>query len=331
MKQPKRIVRIKFGSHLYGTATPASDLDFKSVYVPPARDILLQRVKASISTQRPKAEGEKNYAGEIDEESYSLQRYLDLIAEGQTVALDILFAPSWSMTDEPSWEWREITANRDRLITRKSAAFVGYCRQQANKYGIKGSRVAAARRVLELLRSFEPLGSTAKLREADAAIRRLIDETGHMAIVPILQVSGETLDHWEVCGRKLSYAASIKHARDVVQKLVDDYGHRALEAERQEGVDWKALSHAVRVATEAIEVLGTGRVTFPLPNAAHVLAIKLGRLPYQAVAEDIERLLGEVEEAAARSTLRDEPDREWIDDFVANVHAEQVRQYERAR
>lgn len=123
----RQIVRIKFGSHLYGTATPASDLDYKAVYVPDAHAILLQRVKGSLSAKRPKAEGEKNVAGEIDEESYSLQRYLGLAAEGQTVALDVLFAPRWSMVDEPGWEWREIERNRQRLITRRSAAFIGYC------------------------------------------------------------------------------------------------------------------------------------------------------------------------------------------------------------
>lgn len=147
----RSIVSIKFGSHLYGTATPASDLDFKSVFVPAGRDILLQRVKGSLSNQRPKAEGEKNVTGEIDEEAYSLQRYLGLAAEGQTVALDVLFAPRWAMTCKPAPEWQEIEANRRRLVTRKSASFLGYCRQQANKYGIKGSRVSAARVALELL------------------------------------------------------------------------------------------------------------------------------------------------------------------------------------
>jgi predicted nucleotidyltransferase len=44
----RTIVRIKFGSHLYGTATLASDIDYKSVFVPSATDILLQRVKGSM-------------------------------------------------------------------------------------------------------------------------------------------------------------------------------------------------------------------------------------------------------------------------------------------
>jgi hypothetical protein len=203
---------------------------------------------------------------------------------------------------------------------------VGYCRQQANKYGIKGSRVAAARAALTWLAGLceENLSHT-KLGEFTADVRVMTDSNEHMAIVAIEQGAGTMIDHWDVCGRKLSFTASVKHAHDVMVKLVGEYGHRALQAERQEGVDWKALSHAVRVATQAIELLQTGSVTFPLPNAGHVLAIKTGEIPYREVAEEIELLLVEVEAAAQRSTLRDEPDREWIDNFVAQVYAREVK------
>jgi predicted nucleotidyltransferase len=321
----RNLVRIKFGSHLYGTSTPASDLDFKSVYMPDARAILLQRVKGSISAKREKADGEKNYAGEVDEESFSLQRYLGLMAEGQTVATDVFFAPEWSMTEPPTDEWREIVANRHRLITRKSAAFVGYCRQQANKYGIKGSRVAAARKALATLEaSIERHGTTAKLGVIAESIKETVTSTEHMAIVPIEHISGAMMDHWEICGRKLSYSASIKNARDIIAALVKDYGARALQAESQQGVDWKALSHAVRVARLAIEMLTTGVVTFPLPDAAHILAIKRGELPYQEVAAEIEQGLVDVEIAAARSTLQAEPDYLWIDDFVARAYGREI-------
>jgi hypothetical protein len=47
------IVRIRFGSHLYGTATPASDEDWKSVHVPDARSIMyLTHVVSCYSAQR---------------------------------------------------------------------------------------------------------------------------------------------------------------------------------------------------------------------------------------------------------------------------------------
>lgn len=141
-----------------------SDLDYKDVYLPDARTILLQRVKNTISRSRAKAPGEKNAAGDVDCEIYSLQRYLELVAEGQTVALDMLFAPDAVMVCKPGPEWREIQANSDRLVTRRAASFVRYCRQQANKYCIKGSLVAAARAVLGLLIPAEAhYGSVAKL------------------------------------------------------------------------------------------------------------------------------------------------------------------------
>jgi hypothetical protein len=321
----RNIVTIKFGSHLYGTTTPASDLDFKSVYIPDARDILLQRVRGSINDARKKAEKEKNAPGEVETESYSLQRYLGLAAEGQTVALDILFAPEWSMTEPLAPEWREIWENRSRLLTRRSVAFVGYCRQQANKYGIKGSRVAAARAALSTLSALvKEHGSTPKLSQFETEVAACVEGIEHMVVVDIPLANGSFIRHWDVCGRKLPYTASIKNARDIVQRLVDEYGQRALQAESQQGVDWKALSHAVRVATQAIEVLSTGHVTFPLPNAAHVLAIKTGQLPYQDVSAEIEDLLVRVETSAATSPLPEHPDREWIDEFVARVYRGEI-------
>lgn len=39
----KELVRMKFGSHLYGTATPESDTDIKGVFLPELRDLLLAR------------------------------------------------------------------------------------------------------------------------------------------------------------------------------------------------------------------------------------------------------------------------------------------------
>lgn len=212
-------------------------------------------------------------------------------------------------------------------MTRKSAAFVGYCRQQANKYGIKGSRVAAARSVLNALNEgYERFGSVAKLAVMADEVERAFAQVEHISVFDQTLENGVVIRHLDVCGRKLPYTSSIKNGREIVQKLVDEYGKRALQAESQQGVDWKALSHSVRVATQAIELLNTGQVTFPLPNADHVIAIKQGRLAYQDVGTEIEQLLVDVESAAARSSLPDDVDRTWIDDFVARVYAEEVKQ-----
>lgn len=324
MNDVQTIVRMVFGSHLYGTDTPASDLDFKGVHIPAAADILLGRAGKAISSKRAKAPGEKNAAGEQDEESYSLLNFLRLASEGQTVALDMLFAPDDRLTDcSPLWD--DIRFNRHKLLTRKSASFLGYCRTQANKYGIKGSRVAAARAALNLLSEMVgAVGAQAKLGDIAYHVRALGAETEQMSIVQIEQVNGSLVSHWDVCGRKMAFTASIGNAHGVMQRLVQEYGARALAAEKNEGVDWKALSHAVRVGFEALELLKTGYITFPLPNAQHILAIKKGELPYQAVAEEIEQLLELVEDTAQQSVLPEEPDHAWIEAFVLEHYREHV-------
>ncbi len=315
-----------FGSRLYGTATPTSDIDKKTVVLPTGRDIVLQRAKQVNSQQRPKAEFEKNVAGEVEEEAFSLQKYLHLLSEGQTVALDMLFTPSehWLMTPDPIWF--EILANKDRLVTSKAAAFVGYCRQQANKYGVKGSRVAAARNALALLTdSISFHGNKTKIETISLLIDTVISQNlEYMKLVDIDQPNSGPIRHWEICGRKLPFNSSLKNGFEIISKLLNEYGNRTLKAEQEGGVDWKAMSHAVRIADEAIELLTTGHITFPLKRVNHILDIKTGKLTFHEVAEEIESLLEVVEKAQETSFLPENPDYEWIDDFVYKVYRERV-------
>lgn len=313
----KTVVRMIFGSHLYGTDTPASDMDYKSIFIPCARDILLQQIKHTISSQRRKAEGEKNFAGEVDEEAYALHRFLQLMAEGQTVALDVLFA-SDAVILERTPVWDALVENRARLLTRKSAAFVGYCRTQANKYGIRGSRVNAAKAAVDMFAAIlEGHGTQQKVGQWDWRLKEFVAANPHSALVPMDSLGREPLMHFECCNRKVPYTVTVKDAHAIFSRIYEEYGHRARKAALNEGIDWKALSHAVRVARQAVELLDTHNIVFPLTYAPHLLDIKLGKLSYDQVAEEIEGLLEAVEQAGARSTLPDAPDFAFIDDFVA--------------
>lgn len=316
------LITMRFGSHLYGTSTPESDLDLKSVHLPSADDILLQRVKGVYSTNTKADQALKNTADDVDTESFALQQFLKLAAQGQTVAIDMLFAGPSAWIDHETVHpiWRRIVAERGRLLTSKSASFVGYCRTQANRYGIRGSRVAAARAAMELLADRRAQGRGAdKLETMADVIQSVTARQPHTAILDIPGENG-TVRHWEVCNKKMPFTASVATAHDVMHRVVAEYGHRALAAERNEGVDWKALSHAVRIARQAIELLTTAHVTFPRPEAAHLLDIKTGRLAYAVVADEIDRLLLEMEDAASASALPAEPDYEWVDSLVRAAH-----------
>ncbi|MCY4379429.1 MAG: nucleotidyltransferase domain-containing protein [Candidatus Dadabacteria bacterium] len=316
-----KIVEIRSGSHLYGTATKDSDVDVKAVYLPSARDILLQKVRPVISESRLKDPGEKNTAEDVDYESYSPEKFLRLLGDGQTVALDMLFAPGSSMLREPDPLWVDIQALAPRILNKKAASFVKYCRRQANKYGTKGLRAAAARQALDFLTQAEKeYGASEKLVCVASEIEKLTESSEFLMTGEMTHPNGGKSSYFEICGKKALLSASIQSACTMVRHLVEEYGERSLTAEKNEGVDWKALYHAVRVGREAIEFLSAHRITFPRPEAEHLLAIKQGRVGFEDVSEEIETILEDVETAARLSTLPEAYDDRIIDDFIENLH-----------
>lgn len=334
-----KILELKFGSHLYGTSTPESDLDFKAIYLPSARDIVLGRVKGTIQQGRKKAACERNTKDDIDIETFSLCRYLELLTEGQTVSLDILFGYKNTMTfatDQGKEIMQTIYDNRKRLITRNVNAFVGYARQQAAKYGIKGSRMDSLKRTMMLLDDLHANHNPYdKLDKHSAAIVALEIATKDLIslektpLVEIVMLKGPKgafdAPHLRVNGRAIPFHATVKYAREIVGKMLDGYGQRAHKAHLAGGIDWKALSHAVRVNSEAMELLETSEITFPCQNKDLLLKIKKGELPYEQVAEMIEEGLAKLYEAHEKSPLPDKPDQEFVDDLIYDVYSKIVK------
>lgn len=71
----KTIVEMVFGSHLYGLETPTSDKDYKGIYLPHPREILLGTAKKSIDTSTGD-KNSKNGVNDVDRQIYSLQSLL---------------------------------------------------------------------------------------------------------------------------------------------------------------------------------------------------------------------------------------------------------------
>jgi len=331
-----KILEIKFGSHLYGTNTPNSDLDFKGIYLPTAREIVLGTYKKTISTSRDKSTYERNTKDDVDTEIFSLDRYLELLMEGQTVALDMLFAPSSfyseNSTDQGIKIMQAIHNRRGLLLTRNVNAFICYAKQQAAKYGIKGSRMDSLKRVAEFL---EPLPIYDKLDAHSIGIAALVVATQELvslektSLIEIVMLKGPkgTFDapHIKVNGRSIPFHANVKYAKEIVGKMLDGYGNRARKAHLNGGKDFKALSHSVRVNSEALELLSTGHITFPGPDKELLLKIKLGQLPYEQVAELIEQGLADVCAVHEKSILRDVPDRDWTNNFIFDIYSDIVK------
>ena len=143
----KTIVKMNFGSHLYGTNTETSDKDLKGVYLPNLNDCIVGNVKRSIVSNTKSNANQKNTNKDTDCEIYSLQYFLlELGKNGDTTFLDMIHAPD-SMLIEKSEIWQQIRANRAKFYTKSLKSYIGYCRSQASKYGIKGSKLEEAQKI----------------------------------------------------------------------------------------------------------------------------------------------------------------------------------------
>ena len=303
------IVKLQFGSHLYGTNTPESDMDYKGVFLPTIDEVFLNRVPKSINMNTKKNDSEKNTKDDIDFEIYSLHYFIQLACEGQTVALDMLHAPD-SMTLETSDIWKEIVKNRHRFYTKNLKAFIGYARKQAAKYGIKGSRLNAAKEMMDLLAS-----TSEEKRISDIWDKLPIGEHIH-----IIEPNPHNIEQVQVCGRIIQATSRVKYALEIVKTFYDNYGARAKKAAKNENIDWKAVSHAIRAAYQLEEVLEDGTITFPLKEAKYVKQVKMGNLDYQTnVAVRLESLMDEVESLSLKSDLPEKVNRSFWDDFIINV------------
>ena len=325
MGETRQLMRVKFGSHLYGTATSSSDTDFKSVHLPSRLGILMCRPEQHIRLGTKSDTSRKNTAEDVDDESFSLQRYFEMLVKGDMMAYELLFAPPEAL-EYASPEWLRIRGVRHRLVSRQCKGFVGYCQRQAAKYGIKGSRMAAIRKALDLLDTLiATSGERARMGEFDATWTRFVAETEHSDLVNIPNPDGSEHWHVDICDRKMGYSVTLKTAQDVWSKVYDHYGHRARAAMANEGVDWKAISHAVRVGQQAVEVLSTGEITFPRPNRVELLQIKQGERSYDEVAQMLEALLSEVEHRAGVSQLQESSDTALMDEVVLTLHQDVIQ------
>jgi hypothetical protein len=298
-----------FGSHLYGTADEASDLDIKCLFVESFRRIVLGESRETVRFETGESDG-RNAPGDVDVECIELRKFVSDALDGQTYALELLHVPEDQILLDTE-TWRELRESRERLISRRVEPFVGYCRTQARRYGRKGRRLAAVEAVLEVLEEHdrsERIEETIDELPTDSEFVELIEQPIRGQDEPVVLV--------EVAGKKFEMHARVKKAVDSLRKVRNAYGDRAERA--RNGIDWKAISHAYRVNFELRDLLQTGRLEFPLEQSEFVRRVKRGDIPYEQVESEIPELIEETLEM--ETDLPDTPDREWARRWLVETY-----------
>lgn len=344
MIKERIIFKCIVGSKLYGTDNENSDTDIKGVFLPDIDDLILGKAPKHY-TFSSSGKYDKNDKDDVDETYYSLQYFLELAAKGDTNAIDLLFAytnHTQVIIDTPIW--RELIKNIDKIITKNVNAYVGYCKHQAFKYSIKGEKL---NNFFEFERfcqtSIKKYNERITLKEAieNEFCKDFIDNIikDKINIKEKLAFSNEAIFNFgehcyiivaenkeaflQISDVKFQLLDTINTALHKVNKVIGSYGKRAENAAEQNGADYKAISHCIRVLTQVEELLIDNKITFPLKNAEFIKSIKFNQtdMSYDQIMELIEKKINRIETTLLpKSTLRDKADFIWIKQFILDVY-----------
>lgn len=305
------LAKVLHGSKLYRLDTPASDTDVKAIHLPSIADCALLR--ATRNTQHKEGSG----AAKQESESFALQEFLKLAANGEDVAITMLHCqPEDVYIDSPLWD--RLRAARARFYTRRMRGSLGFATSQSVKYGLRADRMDAVVRVIAALEKARDAG-VGRLHQCwddlpdGEHIRRTVPEHSRDAVDKRV---------YEVAGKGLPATITPTYALDILTRLRDAYGDRVRAARQMDGKDLKSLSHSFRVGYQLLHIYQDGGFSYPLPETAFIRDVKAGRLNYldDRLDERLNDLIAQVERAAEQSQYPERVDQAWLDSIVLEAY-----------
>ena len=303
-----------FGSELYGTSTKSSDTDLKGIFLPSLESVILGKAKNSLRFSTG-PEHERNHAGDMDLDLWSLSHWLlKLLPSGDTGALDLLFSasnPACVVCRSPLID--PVFANPLRFLDlAHNRAYAQYSVSQAKKYGIKGSMLGALRRVEKWLDGHDLEG------RLEFSINEIMGACGDdKYCFPIDAHGGKAL---VLCGKTHMGGIKLEEFKARVKRDMAHYGARAKQAENNQGLDFKALSHALRALDQMEELLKTGAIHYPLASREKLKLVKQGAIPWPELEGIILKRLEEVGALYERLAPQHAFDREFAENFILSCY-----------
>jgi hypothetical protein len=305
----KKLATLPYGSRLYGTFTEQSDYDWKVITLPDIADMLagahLKNVFYSTSSNTV-----KNNAADTDLEYIPLQIFAKDFLAGQTYAIEIAFGilqrdkiPGVVIHDLDFVAFIEELVSK--FLTSNVNKMVGYAYSQAQLYSDKGDRLEKLHQFLDFIKTAQqmeppllpedPLSLVLTIPRG-ASIMDITDKM--LYLTTITESSGRVVNCVNLLEKLYPVDISINEAITRVTNTIKKYGARANIARENDGNDWKALSHAIRICLQANDILDTHYLQFPTrPDVAHYLKkIKVGEFPRKDIQNHLVKLIDAIKD-----------------------------------
>lgn len=331
------LFKTMFGSRLYGTNTPSSDIDWKEIFLPAIGNLLIGKKPTNIVVSTG-GDQVRNTKDDVDYEYIPIQVFANDYIGGQTYAVELAF----SVLSE------EFTANQEvysmafldfvhelteRYTTSNIKAMIGYAMNQAQIYGIKGTRLASVRKFTEKL-NYELTSGNVKGDDKLAVLEPWIIENGDKYMfMTTFENMDKNLPGVSVLEKIYPLSITVQEAFDRTMAAKAKYGSRAESAENAQGVDWKATAHAVRITMQAIDLLKNHKLVFPFPKekVELLLSIKHGERTFAEVEALLTSLFEELDQVKEETTLpartieMTEEFEEWLKGWMFTIYDEHFK------
>lgn len=309
LAKERAILKIRSGSHLYGTNTPTSDEDFVGIFVPTPEYIVglksIEEVDVSIKS---KDAAGKNTNQAVDCKYYTLKKFVTLAMQGNPNIIEILFVNQGNVVETTSVGDQLLKMNKTFVSKLIKNRFLGYAFSQKHKMVIK-------------LENYEVLVEASKY----------LENCSREYIVEIVEVDHHPLfvkkkDHVSVGDLNMPITSTVKKAKAFVDNRLGQFGSRQ-ELVTRFGYDTKFASHLIRLIVEGIELMRTGELVFPLREAPLLRAIRNGEHSMGDVLKMADEYEKEIENIYKETRLPAAPDFSKVEQFVMSVHMKGLSSY----
>ena len=308
------ILKVRVGSHLFGTNTPDSDLDLYGIFMP-AEEIIFgfqrcENVKLDIVD---KDESGRNTKDAIDYQLCEYRKFIELALANNPNILHILFVNNENIIKINEWGKRLLEVAS--LFPHKGAhhRFIKYADSQMHKMRIKPEKYNELQIGLSILDKFTKDKVMADVINSEYNLSGINNRLGSYGISIFKERNN---NKHIICGDlQIERGTGVTKARKMIQQRLDKFTHRKELYERY-GFDVKYASNLIHLLMESIELMNEGKIKYPLSYRQDIIDVKNGKYTLEEIIEWAEQLKEESRIAYEKSSLPKDPNFSQIEQFT---------------
>lgn len=324
MAEENMILKVRVGSHLYGTNTPNSDLDYEGIFMPGPSVLLgLGRCEEVDCGTVDKDESGRNTKDAIDFKLREYRAFVKLALQNNPNILNILFANVDNIEYANEYGLRLLDMAKEFPNDSCRHRYAAYAHSQMRKMREKPENYEDLQKAINSWKFFDG----AKVGHGEMLVVGIMDVLDWCTLeqrkdleVFVDNGPGKNI---VVGGMQFNRTVTVGNAFKRIKERLERASYRSKMWE-QYGYDIKFASNLIQILKVGIELAKTGKIEFPLECKELILDIKNGKYELDQIVDMGEQLKTELENMD--SVLPRHSDYEKIDNFVQSEMLRWIRE-----